>query len=203
MTLDTSLRMRPAGLILAGGRSSRFGAEKAVQDLAGRTLLEWSLAALSAVCGEVAVSAAQGSAAAALARALGCCVVSDDPAHAGGPLAGIAAGLAWAGAGGATHLVTLPCDTPGVTPTILSAVIAAAGPAGAYAATTDGPQALCAVWPIAALPTLAAALADGRHPAVRDALAAAGARPLPFEDAAPFANVNTPADLASLTKSVV
>jgi molybdopterin-guanine dinucleotide biosynthesis protein A len=202
MTSNTSLPARPAGLVLAGGRSSRFGAEKAVQSLAGRTLMEWSLAALSAVCGEVAVSAATGSAA-VLAQSLGRTVLVDDPAHADGPLAGVAAGLAWAAAQGAAQLVTLPCDTPAVTGAILAQLLEAAGGGGGFAATADGPQNLCAVWPVTALAGLRAAMHDGGHPSVRDALSAAGCRAVPFDDPAAFANINTPDDLAALGKSVV
>lgn len=190
------IEVQTVGLVLAGGRSSRFGAEKAVQVLAGRTLLEWAHGALAAVCGEVAVSAAPGSDAAALAAAQGWAVLADDDGHASGPLAGIAAGLAWAATAGAAQLVTLPCDTPGVGADILSRLLDESG--GAFAATADGPHALCAVWPVAALPALTASLSGGGHPAVRDALKVAGAKPVIFAEARPFANVNTPLDLAAL-----
>ncbi|HWA62876.1 MAG TPA: NTP transferase domain-containing protein, partial [Caulobacteraceae bacterium] len=53
-----------AGLVIAGGRSNRFGAEKAVQLLKGRSLLEWAASALAEVCADVAVSARADSGAA-------------------------------------------------------------------------------------------------------------------------------------------
>src|SRR6185503_10850243 len=45
-----------AGLVLAGGRSIRFGGEKAVAKLEGRTLLEWAAERLRTVCGSVAIN---------------------------------------------------------------------------------------------------------------------------------------------------
>src|SRR5258706_13654200 len=96
---------RLAGLVLAGGRSSRFGAEKAVQVLAGVTLLERALGVLDAVCMVVAVSAAPGLAKASATR-LGRTVLADDPGHVNGPLAGRSAGPSSGVAPGYSHLGT-------------------------------------------------------------------------------------------------
>src|SRR5665213_2019812 len=192
--------MRAAGLALAGGRSSRFGAEKAVARLGDRPLLAWSLATLDGVCAMVAVSAAAGGEAATLAVSLGRPVFADDPAHAQGPLAGVAAGLAWAAAGGFEALVTLPCDTPLVGAAEVETLIAALGDASAaYAVTPVGPQALCAVWRTGLAAELAATLGRGDHPPVRDFLTRIGARAVPFADGRPFENINRPKDLARLT----
>lgn len=191
--------MNAAGLALAGGRSSRFGAEKATARLGGRPLLAWSLATLDGVCAMVAVSAAPGGEAAALAASLGRPVVSDDPTHAKGPLAGVAAGLAWAVAGGFEALITLPCDTPLVGASEIEALVAALGEASAaYAVSPDGPQALCTVWRTRLAGELAAALVGGAHPPARDFLAGIGGRPVPFADPRPFWNINRPEDLARL-----
>ncbi|MBA3810398.1 MAG: NTP transferase domain-containing protein [Caulobacteraceae bacterium] len=73
------------GLALAGGRSLRFGREKAAAILAGRPLLAWSLAALDARCEAVAVSASPGSEAEAMARVSRRAVLHDDPAGARDP----------------------------------------------------------------------------------------------------------------------
>lgn len=190
---------RIAGLLLAGGRSSRFGSEKAVAQFAGRPLLSWSAEALAEVCETVAVSAIAVSEAAILAKSMDLDVVVDDLRHARGPLAGLAAGLAWAHALGFDRLVTLPCDTPLVSGRELSRLLAdlGAGP-GAYAVTEDGPQPLCAVWRVDLLGMLGVRLAMGRHPAVRAFLDDIEATPVSFADAAPFRNANTPDALALL-----
>ncbi|MDB5482163.1 MAG: hypothetical protein JWO83_3216 [Caulobacteraceae bacterium] len=191
-----------AGLVLAGGLSRRFGREKATALWRGRPLLAWSLAALDGGCEWVAVSAAPGSGAAGLARAAERPVVHDDPTHPRGPLAGLAAGLAWAASEGFDALATLPCDTPMVGPAVVRALIEALGEAdGAHAMTDDGSQGLCAIWRTRLAPALAARLAAGDHPPVHRLLAEIGSRPVRFPDAAPFRNINTEKDLADVRGS--
>jgi len=188
---------RVAGLVLAGGLSRRFGREKATALWRGRPLLAWSLAALDADCERVAVSARPGSGAEGLARAAGRPVLHDDRSHPGGPLAGLAAGLAWATSEGFDALATLPCDTPMVGPAEVRALIEALGEAdGAHAVTDDGLQGLCAIWRVGLEPGLAARLAGQDHPPVHRLLADIGSRPVRFPDPAPFRNINTKDDLA-------
>jgi molybdopterin-guanine dinucleotide biosynthesis protein A len=188
---------RVAGLVLAGGLSRRFGREKATALWRGRPLLACSLAALDRACEQVAVSAARGSGAESLARGGGRRVLHDDPTHPRGPLAGLAAGLAWAAAEGFDALATLPCDTPLVGPAEMRALIEALGEAdGVHAVTDDGPQGLCAVWRIGVRPGLAARLAGGDHPPVHRLLAEIGSRPVPFAQASTFRNINFETDLA-------
>lgn len=185
-----------AGLVLAGGRSSRFGSEKAAARLGGRSLLEWSLEALRPACDRLAVSAAEGTQAAALATKLGLAVLTDDPAHPDGPLAGVSAGLRWAASRGGTHLATLPCDTPRIPADLVIRLIAEGGEAfAAWARTPAGDHPLCALWSVDLLAPLEASLARG-HPAVRRFLAEVGGVPVEFHDPGAFANVNTPGDLA-------
>ena len=187
---------RVAGLVLAGGLSRRFGREKATAIWRGRSLLEWSLAALDGGCQSVVVSAPPGSGAEGLALTAGRVVLHDSPGHPRGPLAGLAAGLAWAASEGFDALTTLPCDTPLVSVTEICTLIDALDDAdGAHAVTEDGPQGLCAVWRIALAPALTARLAAGHHPPVHRLLAEIGSRPVRFADAAPFRNINTEADL--------
>jgi molybdopterin-guanine dinucleotide biosynthesis protein A len=196
-----AMSRRVGGLVLAGGRSRRFGAEKAMARLAGRPLLAWSLAALDEDCAAVAVSAICGSGTANMASSLGHDVLSDDPANASGPLAGLVAGLGWAKDHGFDPLVTLPCDTPLVGPPEVAALIAALGEArAAYATTPAGPQPLCAVWRVDLAQALAARLAGGDHPSVRDFLAEIGAVPVGFDDPLVFQNANTPDALARLER---
>lgn len=195
-------RVRMAGLVLAGGRSRRFGREKATALWQGRPLLAWSLAALEGECEAVAVSAAPGSGAESLARAAGRVVLHDDPGHAAGPLAGLAVGLAWAASGGFDAVATLPCDTPMVEPAQIRALVGALGEAqGAYAVTEDGSHGLCAVWRCMLAPVLAARLAAGDHPPVHRLLAEIGSRPVRFTNAGLFGNINTEPDLAGLRRA--
>jgi molybdenum cofactor guanylyltransferase len=189
--------MRVAGLVLAGGQSRRFGAEKAAALLAGRPLLAWSIAALAQHCERVAVSAAPGSQAEALAA--GRPVLRDDLAHPRGPLAGVAAGLTWAAALGFEHLATLPCDTPLVGPGEIAALIGAASEAPAVHAACAGEiHGLCAVWRTDLGPWLSQRLRAGDHPSVRALHAELGAAAVQFACEETFRNTNHPADLALL-----
>ena len=98
------------GLILAGGRSRRFGTDKALAELAGSTLLARAHVRLAASCVQVAVSALDPSPTAALARELGAVVLADPYGSPRGPLAGVLAGLDWLQAAGEGLLATVPCE---------------------------------------------------------------------------------------------
>lgn len=183
------------GLVLAGGRSRRFGAEKAVARLGERTLLEWALSVMREGCDTLAVSAPAGSGAETLARNLGITVLADDPGHPDGPLAGVAAGLRWAGGLGATHLATLPCDMPRAPLDLVARLRAAGGEAfAAYVETAEGIHPLCAVWSVDLLASLESELSRD-HPPVRGFLGDVGGVAVRFEDAAAFVNLNAPGDL--------
>jgi molybdopterin-guanine dinucleotide biosynthesis protein A len=198
----TRLDSRPAaGLVLAGGRSRRFGGEKAVAVLAGRPLLLWTTDRLRATCAPVAVSARPGSGAQALAEREGLAVLHDAAGDPHGPLAGIRAGLAWAAGIGARSLAVSPCDAPLLTADVFARLIQAAGTGAALARTRDGPQPLCAVWPVSALTVITQALSGGAHPATWRVLEALNAVPVDF-DASAFANLNTPDDLAAVEASI-
>jgi molybdopterin-guanine dinucleotide biosynthesis protein A len=187
----------PAGLVIAGGASTRFGGDKALALLEGRPLLAWSLAALEAVCGEVAVSARPGGAVWALAARLGRKTLADDPAHPRGPLAGVAAGLVWAQGMGCSVLVTLPVDTPMAGPETIQRLVEAPALA-AFAVTSSGPYPLCAAWRVDLAAPLIERLASGDHPSVHRWLREVGATPIAFDDDAAFRNINTRADLLGL-----
>jgi molybdopterin-guanine dinucleotide biosynthesis protein A len=78
-------------IILAGGRSTRMGRDKALLTLAGSTLLQRALDACSG-CRTIVVVAPEASAV-SLGPRPGLVVTLEDPPF-GGPVAGIAAGLA-------------------------------------------------------------------------------------------------------------
>jgi len=185
-----------AGLVLAGGKSRRFGSEKAAVRLGHHSLLEWALNALREGCDTLAVSAPPGSGADAIAADLGIRTLTDNPAGPDGPLAGVAAGLRWAAGLGASRLATLPCDIPHAPLDMVARLMAAMGEAPAtFVETPDGLHPLCAVWSVGLLSDLEGALKEG-HPPVRAFLAGVGGVAVRFEDTAAFANLNAPGDLA-------
>lgn len=77
---------RVSAIILAGGRSSRFGADKLEADLDGRTVLDHVIDAMAALADDIVVVGRAG-------RRPGVRYVPDDEPGAG-PLAGLASGLA-------------------------------------------------------------------------------------------------------------
>jgi molybdopterin-guanine dinucleotide biosynthesis protein A len=193
---------RPAlGLVLAGGRSVRFGGEKAAAELGGKPLLLWAAERLAAACPAVAVNVRPGTEAERLAGDLP--VLHDRPGDPDGPLAGVRAGLEWAAGKGASFLAVSPCDAPLLPDDIFPRLIAAAREHGAAVAETpDGLQPQVAVWPVSALPMLETARAGGAHPPTWRTLQAAGAQPVRFDDASAFANVNTREDLERIRAQV-
>jgi molybdopterin-guanine dinucleotide biosynthesis protein A len=191
-----------AGVVLAGGRSVRFGGEKAVARLAGRPLLMWAAQRLKGSCAAVAVNARPGTEAEALAQAAGLPVLHDAAGDPAGPLAGVKVGLAWAESLGVRSLAVSPCDAPLLPPDLFVRLIAAAGGGAAMAETSDGRQPLCAVWPVSALSTVVAALEGGAHPPTWRVLESVGAQHVQFDSAEAFANLNTRADLAAIDERV-
>ena len=190
------------GLILAGGRSLRFGAEKAAARLGGVTLLERAHARLAGACSDVAVSAPAGSEAAAIARRLGLTCVGDPEGGPRGPLSGVLAGLMFA-QGRHEFLLTTPCDAPLLPEDLPARLLAAAETApAAVARSPGGLQPLCAVWRILMIRPLTAALAHGLHPPVHQMLIDANAAVVDFPDDAAFLNINTPEDLAEAERRI-
>jgi molybdopterin-guanine dinucleotide biosynthesis protein A len=198
MTNTSFLLARTGAVLLAGGRSQRFGAEKAAAPFRGRLMMD-AAAAPFAQCAIFAVSARAGSSAAQHAIASGIEVLADDPQHARGPLAGVCAGLKWAVRRDFDLLATAPCDAPLLPHDLVVRLMLGRGEApAAYAVTEGGLHPLCAIWSVDLLPALTQALDCGSHPAVRTFLSDHHARPIHFEDAFAFSNANTPEALAAL-----
>lgn len=190
------------GLVLAGGRSSRFGANKAFAGLGGVSLLERSVARLGAQTAALAISANEKKA----FEPYGLPVISDEIAGFAGPLAGVAAGLAWTRKHGpqATHMVTAAVDTP-FFPDDLVARLLTAAPAGklAMAASESGTHPAFALWPVGMEEALLRYLKDGGRK-MHDWMARADAIVVTFpahqmgaRAIDPFFNVNRPEDLAA------
>ncbi|MDE2597451.1 MAG: molybdenum cofactor guanylyltransferase [Sphingomonadales bacterium] len=169
------------GAVLAGGQSSRFGSDKALAELAGRTLLSGAVDTLAGWCEQVVVIGRETAPGPTL---------PDWPRPGMGPLAGIAAALHLARDEGYEAVLTVGVDSLGL-PDDLPAALA---PAPAYCLV----QPVIALWPASASATLDALLeGQGRHSLIAFA-EALGARPVQL--AREPANINTTADLAEWEK---
>ena len=182
---------RHPALILAGGNATRMGGgEKPLLPLAGQTLLARILATLTPDHPHIALSANGDPARFRLP--LPPLRVLPDPIPGQGPLGGVLAGLEWAAALGADTLLTIPGDTPLIPPGLAAAL----APAPGVAQTAGRRHHLVALWPTACAP--ACVPGSPAPPSQRTRLRrnpAHAPRPLRRR---PFANVNTPADLAAL-----
>lgn len=186
----------PAAIILAGGKATRMGGDKALRMLRGRTLLDIALDTTRAVCDELIV--ATGARDFKLPQ--GVSAAPDAPEHQGqGPLAGIAAGLAIATR---DNVLVLACDLPNVPVALALALLGALKDSHcAYCRHDADEPLLAALRRKPALVAITAALKDGRNKVIPvwQALGAhvmTGAELAAFGDPARlFANVNTPEDL--------
>jgi molybdopterin-guanine dinucleotide biosynthesis protein A len=190
-------KARTVGVIIAGGRSVRFGGEKAAACLAGRPLLSWAAERLRANCSTVAANVRPATETEAIARGEGLTLLYDEAGDALGPLAGVRVGLKWAALRGAEVLAVSPCDVPLLPPDLFSRLLQERGGNASFAETAEGPQPLCAVWPVSALGAVETALAGGAHPSLWRMLDRMGAKRVRFASDA-FANVNTREDLAAI-----
>jgi molybdopterin-guanine dinucleotide biosynthesis protein A len=175
-----------------------MGVDKAFVSLDGRPLISHVIDRLHPQVAALAISANGDTSRFA---DLGLPILADDPADRdAGPLAGVAAGLAYAAREGWPLVATTPCDAPFAPVDFVARLSAAMAESGSLAALVEGPnglEPLFALWRADALARLRVHLAEGgRSP--RDfliALGAARARFAPAEGGEPFANLNNPADL--------
>lgn len=188
--------MRIFGVILAGGQGRRMGgADKALLPLAGESLIARIAARFAPQVEHLAI-AANGDP--ARFAGLGLPVLPDAPPSRG-PLSGILAGLDWAAPLGATALVSTPVDLPFLPADLVPRLCLAAefAPSGlAIARASDRAQPASAIWPVALRTPLRDFLASGETSRVMGFAARHDPAFADF-DAAAFANLNTPEDLAS------
>ncbi len=142
---------RLAGLVLAGGRSSRFGRDKLVEPVGGRALLDYAVDALRTMAVEITVVIAPDARLAVPSDVR----VVHDPRPFEGPLAGVAAGLGSLDPA-VPRVIVVAADMPTLVPAVLSRLVAAVeGHDAAVLADDDGPRPL----PLAVRRTVAAAAA--------------------------------------------
>jgi molybdopterin-guanine dinucleotide biosynthesis protein A len=189
-----------AAVVLAGGRSTRMGAEKALLPLAGRPLIAHVVERLRPQVAELIISA---NGEAARFASLDCAVVADPPPALGdGPLSGVGAALAFARRRGFSLLATAPCDAPFLPRDLvarLAAAIAARGASVAVAQSARGLEPMFALWRDSAAGEIAAEFARGAA-SPRAVMARLGAAPVffaPVDGEDPFANLNTREDFAA------
>jgi molybdopterin-guanine dinucleotide biosynthesis protein A len=168
-----SARETTAAIVLAGGASSRFGADKLAAELDGWPLLHHALAAVDEVAATIVVVLAPDAAAPALPTLRARLLVAHDLATHQGPLAGLAAGLAALEAG-VQHALLVGGDMPSLVPVVLRLLLGAldADPALGAATLEAEPTASLpmAIRPSLAGPAAGELLAEGRR-ALRGLLA--------------------------------
>jgi molybdopterin-guanine dinucleotide biosynthesis protein A len=206
-----SAKATTAGLILGGGRSSRMGGgDKTLLTLGGRPMLSRIIDRAAFQVGTLAISA-NGDPSRFVAFDLP--VLPDTIRGFAGPLAGILAGLDWAGGlGGVGYVLSMAGDTPFFPPDLcqrLSAAVAALPGAVAVAATGGRQHPVFALWPIAVRDDLRSFLADGSTLGVGDFIRARPFVEVGFETIMiggnpvdPFFNVNRPEDLVEANRII-
>ncbi|WP_337269816.1 molybdenum cofactor guanylyltransferase MobA [Oryzifoliimicrobium ureilyticus] len=185
------------GVVLAAGRSSRMGQDKATILLRGITLLDHVIGRLRPQVSHIAINS---DVAPALPH------VPDIIAGKLGPLAGIHAAMTHGqSVAGVTHVATVPVDTPFFPSDLVSWLSGAIkGETGmAVAASESGPHPVFGLWPVGLADDLSHWMQADDKRRVRDFLkrhdAAVVRFPLQPTRATlldPFFNINTPDDLA-------
>jgi|GraSoiStandDraft_56_1057294.scaffolds.fasta_scaffold338642_2 molybdopterin-guanine dinucleotide biosynthesis protein A len=193
-----------AGVVLAGGRSSRMGGcDKSLKPLAGKPLLAHAIERLKPQVADLVINA---NGEPSRFASFGLPVIADSmPDHAG-PLAGVHAGFLWLKQNrpDASYLVTVAGDTPFLPLDLVQRFLAALlpQPALVVARSDEGTHPVFGLWPVAMAPGLEKALKQG----IRKVGAWAkqqGAVEVYFPKVEvngrlvdPFFNINRPEDLA-------
>ena len=173
--------MSRLGAVIAGGRSTRFGSDKAGALWRGLPLIDHAIGALRPFVDELVVCG----------RGHGDLpMIPDRPAPDMGPLGGICAALRHAEGRGHAAVLTVGCDTPLLPPALFERLIAASAPA--Y--VTQLPLIGC--WPVGLAAGLDAFLAEDRKHAIRSWAASVGAEAIDWPG---LANINAPEDLRTLS----
>jgi molybdopterin-guanine dinucleotide biosynthesis protein A len=188
---------KTVAVILAGGAGRRMGGgAKPLALVAGRTLVSRVVDAIRPQVDAMALNVNDPS---GQYRAYGLARVADSLPDRQGPLAGILAGLDWAGAhhDDARWLLSIPADAPFLPGDLVARLVASARQSGAaYARSGERDHPVVGLWPLTRRDALADLLAAGIRradawPKLLNALPVVWPD-LPID---PFFNVNTPEDL--------
>lgn len=185
-----------AGLILAGGASSRMGGgDKPLLALGAETVLGHVLHRLKPQVDHLALSA-NGDPSRFAAYELP--VLADSFATLEGPLAGILAGLQWAEGQAADHLAIIAGDTPFFPADLIARFQAGASPDEiAMASSDERVHPVFSLWPIAMRAKLESFLLEGSNRSVMGFVRHQPHQIIEFEfhGLDPFFNINRPEDL--------
>lgn len=178
--------MNTGGIVLAGGRSSRLGRDKAVEMVAGRSLLQRAVAALRELCNDVIVVGRKSGDAGAVVRWV------EDIVPAMGPLGGIYTGLAVAPH---EQNLVVACDMPFLRRDLLEVLITRYPEADVVVPVVDGQmQPLCARYAVRCLHPIDELIREG-HFGVMKLFHRVHAEFVEFDDEQPFIDVDTVEDL--------
>lgn len=167
------------GAVLAGGMSSRFGSDKAMAELGGRTLMARAVDALSGFCEHVVVVGRELAPAPTL---------PDWPRPGMGPLGGLAAALHHARDENYQAVLTCGVDSIGLPEDLLALL------GSAPACLADQP--VIGLWPVSAVEAIEALLTGSDRRSMHRFADAIGARRVDARQ--PPANINTREDLAAI-----
>ena len=185
------------GLVLAGGRSSRMGRDKAALRYEGRTQLERAMALLSAHVARAYVSVRPDQKADALRARF---AQIEDRASDIGPMAGLLAAQA---AHPEAAWLVLACDLPLLDEPTLRRLIGARAStalATAYRSSHDGlPEPLCAIYEPRSRAALSDYVAQGKH-CPRKFLLHVGAHLIEEPNPRALDNINTPEEYGAVTQ---
>jgi molybdopterin converting factor subunit 1 len=185
------------GLVLAGGRSSRMGRDKAALRYEGQTQLERAMALLSAHVARAYVSVRPDQKTDALRARF---AQIEDRASDIGPMAGLLAAQA---AHPEAAWLVLACDLPLLDEPTLRRLIGARATtalATAYRSSHDGlPEPLCAIYEPRSRAALSDYVAQGKH-CPRKFLLHVGAHLIEEPNPRALDNINTPAEYGALTE---
>ena len=171
---------RLLGAVLAGGRSTRFGSDKAVASLHGVALIDHVIEALRPWVEQVAICGRVGQ---------GNLYLPDRPAADMGPLGGLCAALHQGRTQGFDAVISVGCDTPQLPAGLFARLLESDG--AAYLATLP----IIGLWPTHLAPDLDAFLGEERKHAVRAWADRAGAERISWDA---VANINRRSDLDAL-----
>jgi len=183
-----------AGIILAGGLSRRMGGqEKSLMTLGGRPAISLLIDRLSPQVGTLAINA-NGDPERFADEGLP--VIADSVEGHVGPLAGVLAGMEWAGQQGVSHVISGASDTPFIPTDLVARLSENAGSGIAMARSGGRVHPVFGLWPVDLADDLRRFLVDEDKRKILEFAKRYDLTEVEFDmDADPFFNINTPEDL--------